>query len=196
MKFKLYLFIKRTFDIILSFLGIIILIIPFLLISLIIKIDSSGPVLFKQKRIGKNKKCFYILKFRTMKKDTPHDLASHLLTNSEQYITKFGFFLRKTHIDELPQLFNILVGQMSFVGPRPALWNQYDLIQERDKYKANSLRPGLTGLAQTYGRYELPISLKAKLDGDYIKKISFYLDCSIIFKTLFKIYTIQKNKED
>lgn len=153
-----------------------------------IKIESKGPVFFKQKRIGKNKKEFMIYKFRSMRTDTPKDTPTHLLDDPDIYITKVGRFLRKTSIDELPQIINILKGDMSIVGPRPALWNQDDLIAERDKYNANSIRPGLTGLAQISGRDELEIPVKAKLDREYTEKISFWLDVKIFFKTIIKVF--------
>ena len=181
-------YIKRILDIILSFIGLIILL-PFMIIfSIIIKLESKGPVLFKQKRVGKDKKEFTIYKFRTMRVDTPKDVPTHKLENAEFYITKFGGFMRKTSIDELPQIINILKGDMSIIGPRPALWNQEDLIKERDKYKANSIRPGLTGLAQVNGRDELPITIKAKFDGEYTEKISFILDLKIFFKTIVNVF--------
>ena len=181
-------YIKRILDIILSFIGLIILL-PFMIIfSIIIKLESKGPVLFKQKRVGKDKKEFTIYKFRTMRVDTPKDVPTHKLENAETYITKFGGFMRKTSIDELPQIINILKGDMSIIGPRPALWNQEDLIKERNKYKANSIRPGLTGLAQVNGRDELPITIKAKFDGEYTEKISFILDLKIFFKTIVNVF--------
>ena len=145
---KIYLYIKRLIDIILSSLAIIILFIPGIIIATCIKIESKGPVFFKQKRVGKNKKYFMIYKFRTMRTDTPKDMPTHMLNNPDLYITKVGRILRKTSVDELPQIINIIKGDMSIVGPRPALWNQYDLIEERDKYYANDIKPGLTGLAQ------------------------------------------------
>ncbi len=182
-----YLKFKRLIDLILSFLGLVILL-PFLLIIVIaIKVDSKGPVLFSQKRVGKNKAHFSILKFRTMSVDTPKDKPTHLLENPEQYITKVGKFLRKTSLDELPQILNIFIGQMSIIGPRPALWNQYDLIDERDKYGANSVYPGLTGWAQINGRDELPIEVKAKLDGEYVQNISFRLDVICFLKTIIRV---------
>ncbi len=161
-------FFKRLIDIVLSGIGIIVLIPFWIIIGLCIVISDPGPIFFSQKRVGKNKKLFPILKYRTMKVDTPHDVPTHLLENPEQYITKVGAFLRKTSLDELPQIFNIFVGQMSIIGPRPALWNQTDLIEERDKYGANDIRPGLTGWAQINGRDELEIPVKAKLDGEYV----------------------------
>ena len=180
-------FFKRLIDILLSFLGIILLAIPMLVIALAIKIDSKGPVLFKQKRVGKNKKHFSILKFRTMRIDTPHDAPTHELNDPKKWITKVGGFLRKTSLDEIPQIFNIFIGQMSIIGPRPALWNQYDLIDERDKYGANDVRPGLTGWAQINGRDELEIPVKAKLDGEYIKRQSFFFDIRCFFGTIFSV---------
>lgn len=161
---------------------------PFLLILvLFVKLDSKGPVFFTQKRVGKGKKYFKILKFRTMRIDTPKDTPTHLLENPDRYITRVGHFLRKTSLDELPQLFNIVAGQMSFVGPRPALWNQYDLIEERDKYGANDVRPGLTGWAQINGRDELEIPVKARYDGEYVEKMSFVFDVKCIVRTFIKV---------
>lgn len=187
-KKKIYLYIKRLIDIILSSLAIIILFIPGIIISICIKIESKGPVFFKQKRVGKNKKYFMIYKFRTMRTDTPKDMPTHMLNNPDLYITKVGRILRKTSLDELPQIINIIKGDMSIVGPRPALWNQDDLIAERDKHHANDIRPGLTGLAQISGRDELEIPVKAKLDGEYTKNISFWLDVKIFFKTIIKVF--------
>ena len=180
----MYKFFKRTLDIVLSFLGMLVLSPFFLLLVLAIKLDSKGPVLFKQKRVGLHKKHFYILKFRTMRIDTPKDTTTHLLENPEQWITKVGKFLRKTSLDELPQIWNIFVGDMSIIGPRPALWNQYDLIEERDRYGANDVLPGLTGWAQIHGRDELPISKKAELDGYYVQHLSFGLDVRCFFGTI------------
>lgn len=180
----MYKFFKRTLDIVLSFLGMIVLSPFFLLLVLAIKLDSKGPVLFKQKRVGLHKKHFYILKFRTMRIDTPKDTPTHLLKNPEQWITKVGKFLRKTSLDELPQIWNIFVGDMSIIGPRPALWNQYDLIEERDRYGANDVLPGLTGWAQIHGRDELPIAKKAELDGYYVQHLSFLLDVRCFFGTI------------
>lgn len=165
-------FLKRLIDFVLSLLGIIILFIPMLILGLAIKIDDPGPVIFKQQRVGKNKKHFMLYKFRSMKVSTPKDVPTHLLTNPEQYISRIGKILRKTSLDELPQIFNILTGKMSIIGPRPALYNQYDLIEERDKYNANDIRPGLTGWAQINGRDELEIDVKAKLDGEYVEKLN------------------------
>ena len=180
----MYKFFKRTLDIVLSFIGMIALSPFFLLLVLAIKLDSKGPVLFKQKRVGLHKKHFYILKFRTMRIDTPKDTPTHLLENPEQWITKVGKFLRKTSLDELPQIWNIFVGDMSIIGPRPALWNQYDLIEERDRYGANDVLPGLTGWAQIHGRDELPIAKKAELDGYYVRHLSFGLDVRCFFGTI------------
>ena len=174
---------KRAIDFVLSFCGLIILSPVFLLIALWVKADSPGPVFFRQRRIGKDKKEFMILKFRSMRTDTPKDMPTHLLNNAESYITRSGAFLRKTSLDELPQIINILKGEMSIVGPRPALYNQYDLIEERDKYGANELVPGLTGWAQINGRNELPIVEKAALDGYYVKNISFMMDLKCFFGT-------------
>ena len=178
---------KRIIDLLLSFIGIVILLIPMLVIILIIKITDPGPAFFTQKRVGLNKKYFKLLKFRTMKMNTPHDTPTHLLENPDQYITSIGKVLRKTSLDELPQLFNIFIGQMSIIGPRPALWNQDDLIKERDKYHANDIRPGLTGWAQVNGRDELEIPVKAKFDGEYVKKVSFLFDIKIFFMTFIKV---------
>lgn len=180
----MYKFFKRTLDIVLSFLGMLALSPFFLLLVLAIKLDSKGSVLFKQKRVGLHKKHFYILKFRTMRIDTPKDTPTHLLENPEQWITKVGKFLRKTSLDELPQIWNIFVGDMSIIGPRPALWNQYDLIEERDRYGANDVLPGLTGWAQIHGRDELPIAKKAELDGYYVQHLSFRLDVRCFFGTI------------
>src|SRR5690554_7526403 len=184
----IYKIFKRFMDFLLSFVGLIVLIPIFLILMILIKIDSRGPIFFKQKRVGKNKKLFSIYKFRTMRIDTPKDTPTHMLENPDQWITKMGKFLRKTSLDELPQIFNILKGQMSIVGPRPALWNQDDLIAERDKYKANDIYPGLTGYAQIHGRDELPIEEKAKLDGYYVKNIGLWLDIKIFFGTIFSIF--------
>lgn len=181
---KNYIILKRGIDIILSFCGIVILSPLWLLLAAAVKCESKGPALFKQKRVGVNKKYFYILKFRTMRTDTPKDMPTHLLKNPDQYITKVGKFLRKTSLDELPQIFNILKGDMSIVGPRPALWNQFDLIEERDKYGANSVLPGLTGWAQINGRDELEIPEKAKLDGEYVKNIGFAMDLKCFLRTV------------
>ena len=180
-------FLKRFFDIVFSGIIILLLIPIWIILVITIKIDSKGPIFFTQKRIGIHKKTFKILKFRTMRVDTPKDVPTHLLENPEQYMTKFERFLRKSSLDELPQLFNIFVGQMSIIGPRPALWNQDDLIAERDKYGANDVKPGLTGWAQINGRDELEIPIKAKLDGEYVKKQSFLFDCKCFFGTIFSV---------
>lgn len=171
----------------LSVIGLLVLCPVFLFLTLAIKADSRGPVLFRQKRVGIHKKYFHILKFRTMRIDTPKDTPTHLLKNPESYITKVGGFLRRTSLDELPQIFNILKGDMAIVGPRPALWNQDDLIAERDKYGANDIRPGLTGWAQINGRDELPIEVKAKLDGEYVQKMGFGMDVRCIIGTVFSV---------
>ena len=184
----IYLKFKRFYDTVLALIGLIILSPLFLLLIILIMIDSKGPVLFKQKRIGRHKKYFYILKFRTMRIDTPKDTPTHMLENPEQWITNVGKFLRKTSLDELPQIINIIKGDMSIIGPRPALWNQYDLMDERDKYFVHSLYPGLTGYAQINGRDELPIPDKAKLDGYYVEHISLWLDIKIFFGTIFAIF--------
>ncbi|MGM0233551.1 galactosyltransferase [Enterococcus sp. 4E1_DIV0656] len=179
---------KRIIDFILSLIGIIVLSPVLLLLCLAIKIDSKGPIIFKQKRVGKNKTHFNIYKFRTMKIDTPKEMPTHLLSDPDFYITKVGKILRKTSLDELPQLFNIIKGDMAVIGPRPALWNQYDLIEERDKYGANDIRPGLTGLAQISGRDELEIPIKAKLDGKYTDNISLMMDIKCFFGTITSVF--------
>jgi O-antigen biosynthesis protein WbqP len=183
----MYIKIKRIIDIILSFIGLIILSPIFIILIISIKVDSNGPVFFKQQRVGINKTHFYILKFRTMRIDTPKDKPTHLLEKPERYITKMGKFLRKTSLDEIPQIWNIFVGQMSIIGPRPALWNQYDLIAERDKYGANDITPGLTGWAQINGRDELPIEVKAKLDGEYVKKMGLTMDVKCFLGTIISV---------
>ncbi|HFD1784517.1 TPA: sugar transferase [Enterococcus faecium] len=180
--------LKRGIDLLLSLAGIIVLSPILLILSLAIKIDSKGPVIFKQKRVGKNKTHFYIYKFRTMKVDTPKEIPTHLLSNPDFFITRVGKFLRKTSLDELPQLFNILKGDMAVIGPRPALWNQYDLIEERDKYHANDIRPGLTGLAQISGRDELEIEYKARLDGQYTSNITPLMDLKCFFGTIISVF--------
>lgn len=179
--------IKGILDRVLALLGIIILSPLFIILSIAIKLDSKGPILFKQKRVGRYKKYFCILKFRTMRINAPKNTPTHLLENPRQYITKVGSFLRRTSLDELPQIFNVLKGDMAIVGPRPALWNQYDLIAERDKYGANNILPGVTGWAQINGRDELPIDVKAKFDGEYAKKISFGLDTKCILGTIWSV---------
>lgn len=180
-------YIKRGLGFLLSLLGVIILSPILLVICLAIKIDSKGPIIFKQKRVGKNKKYFNIYKFRTMKSETPKEMPTHLLNNPDSFITKVGKFLRKTSLDELPQLFNILKGDMAVIGPRPALWNQYDLIAERDKYGVNEAQPGLTGLAQISGRDELEIPVKAQIDGKYTRNISFVMDVKCFVGTILSI---------
>ena len=180
-------FIKRLIDIVLSGIGIVVLSPVYLIVALAIKIDDPGPVFFRQKRVGIHKTHFNILKFRTMKMETPKDTPTHLLENPQQYITRVGRILRKTSLDELPQIFQIFTGEMSIIGPRPALWNQYDLIEERDKYGANDVRPGLTGWAQINGRDELPIDVKARFDGEYVEKMSFLFDCKCFFGTIVSV---------
>ena len=180
-------FVKRVLDILLSGLGLLLGGWVLLLLAAAVKLDSPGPVFFKQKRVGIHKTHFYILKFRTMRIDTPRDMPTHLLQNPEQYITRVGKFLRKTSLDELPQIINILLGHMSVVGPRPALWNQFDLIEERDRYGANDVRPGLTGWAQINGRDELEIPVKAKLDGEYVSNLSFRMDAKCFFGTFLSV---------
>lgn len=184
---KGYLKIKRLKDMMLSFCGLILLLPVFLILVIAIKLDSKGPVLFRQKRIGIHKSHFHILKFRTMHMDTPKDTPTHLLENPDRWITRVGRFLRKTSLDELPQIINILKGDMSIVGPRPALWNQDDLIRERDKYGANEVPVGLTGWAQINGRDELAIEVKAKLDGEYAEKIGLLMDARCFFGTFISV---------
>ena len=183
----MYRVFKNGIDRVLALVGLVILSPVFLVLILAIKADSKGPVLFRQKRVGIHKSHFHILKFRTMRIDTPKDTPTHLLENPEQYITKVGKFLRKTSLDELPQVINILKGDMAIVGPRPALWNQYDLIAERDKYGANDVLPGLTGWAQINGRDELPIEVKARLDGEYVDRMGFWMDLRCIFGTVVSV---------
>ncbi|MBQ6897041.1 MAG: sugar transferase [Oscillospiraceae bacterium] len=191
----MYQYIKRLIDIVLS-LGAIVVLSPVLIVlAVLIKLDSKGPVLFRQKRVGKDKVHFEILKFRTMYADVPKDVPTHLLADPASKITKIGRFLRKSSLDELPQIFNIFKGEMSIIGPRPALWNQFDLIEERDKYGANDVRPGLTGLAQVMGRDELPIDVKARYDGDYVKNITFANDVKIFFRTIFSVASADGIKE-
>lgn len=180
-------FLKRVIDFILSLIGLIVLSPVFIILCIWIKLDSKGPIFFKQKRVGKNKKYFNILKFRTMYIDTPKDMPTHMLSNPDQYITKAGKFLRKTSLDELPQIINILKGEMAIIGPRPALWNQDDLIAERDKYGANDIKPGLTGWAQINGRDELEIDVKAALDGEYVRRMSFPFDVKCFFGTITSV---------
>lgn len=180
-------YIKRSLDIILSLLGILLLSWLFLFLIIVIKIDDPGPAFFTQKRVGKNKVYFNLHKFRSMKMSTPSDIPTHMLLEPEIYLTRVGKFLRKFSIDELPQLWDIFIGNMSIVGPRPALWNQDDLVAERDKYSANDVLPGLTGLAQVSGRDELEIEEKAAIDGEYVKTISFSTDLKCIFKTFTSV---------
>lgn len=180
-------FLKRLIDILLSGVGLILLAPVYLLIAIAIVIDDPGPVLFRQKRIGVHKTHFEILKFRTMRMDAPKDMPTHLLQDPEQHITRVGKILRKTSLDELPQIAQIFTGQMSIIGPRPALWNQFDLIEERDKYGANDVRPGLTGWAQINGRDELPIAVKARFDGEYVERMSFLFDCKCFFGTILSV---------
>ncbi|MDT2817394.1 sugar transferase [Vagococcus lutrae] len=181
-------YLKRPLDFILSLMGLIVLSWLFIIIMIAIKMDSKGPVFFKQKRVGKNKKLFSIYKFRTMYVETPKEMPTHLLSNPDAFITKIGKFLRKTSLDELPQMINILKGEMAIIGPRPALWNQDDLITERDKYGANDIRPGLTGWAQINGRDELEIDVKAKLDGYYVEHESFAMDVKCFFGTIVSVF--------
>jgi lipopolysaccharide/colanic/teichoic acid biosynthesis glycosyltransferase len=186
-------YIKRLIDIILSALGLVALSFLYLIIAAAIVIDDPGPVFFKQKRVGVHKTFFQLHKFRSMKISTPHDIPTHMLKDPDQYITKVGKFLRKSSLDELPQIWDIFVGKMSIIGPRPALWNQDDLVRERDKYSANDVRPGLTGWAQINGRDELEISVKAKLDGDYVQRLrrgglrAFLFDCRCFVGTIFSV---------
>ncbi len=181
-------FFKRMIDILLSFLALILLSWLFVILIIAIKVDDPGPAFFTQKRVGKNKTYFKLHKFRSMKMSTPHDVPTHLLENPDQYITKVGRFLRKTSLDELPQIWDIFIGKMSIVGPRPALWNQDDLVAERDRYDANSVAPGLTGWAQVNGRDELEIPEKAKLDGEYVDKLSFAFDLKCFFMTIKSVF--------
>ena len=180
-------FFKRLIDIVLSGVGLILLAIPMAVVAVIIRCEDPGPVIFMQKRVGLHKKIFNLYKFRSMKMDTPHDTPTHMLENPQQYILKAGKFIRKASIDELPQLWNILKGDMSIIGPRPALWNQDDLVAERDKYGANDVKPGLTGWAQINGRDELEIPVKAKLDGEYVEKMGFLFDCRCFFLTVLSV---------
>lgn len=185
--------IKRLLDLVLSAAAMIVMGWLYLLIGLLIKLDDPGPVFFTQKRVGKGRKLFRLHKFRSMKMSTPHDMPTHLLSNPDQYITRVGRFLRKSSLDEIPQVWDIFVGNMSIIGPRPALWNQEDLLAERDRYGANDVRPGLTGWAQINGRDELEIPVKAKLDGDYVKTLkqgglkAFALDCRCFLGTIFSV---------
>ena len=180
-------FFKRLLDIVLSFTGLVILAVPMLILALIVKLDSKGPVLFWQKRVGLHKQTFMMPKFRSMYTETPAEMPTHLLNDPERWITPVGKVYRKLSLDELPQIFCILTGKMSIIGPRPALWNQFDLIAERDKYGANDVRPGLTGWAQINGRDELEIPVKARLDGEYVQKLSFLFDCKCFFGTVLAV---------
>jgi O-antigen biosynthesis protein WbqP len=186
-KQKEYRKIKRGIDICFSTVGLVVLLPLFFILIIVIKLDSRGPVFFRQKRVGIHKTHFQILKFRTMRIDAPRNMPTHMLKNSEIYITRVGRILRRSSLDELPQIFNILRGEMSIVGPRPALWNQEDLIAEREKYGANDVKPGLTGWAQINGRDELEIPVKAKLDGEYVKRMSFLFDMRCIFGTIVSV---------
>ena len=209
--------IKRLCDLILSSIAIVLLAIPMLIIAIVIKIDDPGPILFKQKRVGKKKNgqitYFMIWKFRSMKMATPHDVPTHLLENPDQYITRVGRFIRKTSLDELPQIYQVFTSKLSIVGPRPALWSQEDLIAEREKYGANDMKPGITGWAQINGRDELEIPVKAKLDGDYTSALNagffkgFAMDVKCFFGTFIRVIksdgvveggtgTIKKKKEE
>lgn len=183
----MYKVLKKMIDRVLALIGLVVLSPALLVLALAIKLDSRGPVFFRQKRVGIHKRHFQIFKFRTMRIDTPKDIPTHLFEDPEQYITKVGRFLRKTSLDELPQIINILKGDMAIVGPRPALWNQYDLISERDKYRANDILPGLTGWAQINGRDELPIDIKAKLDGEYVSRQSFWMDMRCLIGTVVSV---------
>lgn len=184
--------VKRAMDIILSLIGLIVLSPVFLIVAIMIYIDDPGPIFFKQKRVGKDKTIFWLHKFRSMKVKTP-DLPTHLLQDPAQYITRVGKVIRRLSIDELPQIYDILIGKMTIIGPRPALWNQEDLLLERDKYGANAVVPGLTGWAQINGRDELPIAIKAEYDGEYVEKlnrggfVAFIMDCKCFFGTIFKV---------
>ena len=180
-------FFKRLIDIVLSFCGLVVLAIPMVVFAIIVKLDSKGPVLFWQKRVGMNKETFMMPKFRSMYTETPSDMPTHLLSDPTRWITPVGKVYRKFSIDELPQIWCILTGKMSIIGPRPALWNQFDLIEERDKYHANDVRPGLTGWAQINGRDELEIPVKAKLDGEYVERMSFLFDCKCFFGTFLAV---------
>lgn len=180
-------FIKRIIDIVLAGIGIVVAAVPMLIVAILIKIDSPGPVFFRQKRVGIHKTHFMIIKFRSMPVSAPKDTPTHELKNAASLLSPFQEAIRKYSIDEVPQLFNIIAGSMSFVGPRPALWNQYDLLEERDKYGANDVKPGLTGWAQINGRDELAIDVKAKYDGEYVKRLSFAFDVRCFFGTFFKV---------
>ena len=192
---RIYLPFKRILDVICALLALLLFCWLYLILALLVKLTSKGPVFFKQKRIGKGKKTFLIYKFRTMRTDTDPNTPTHMLDNANSHITGVGRFLRKTSLDEIPQAFNILVGHMSVIGPRPALWNQDDLILERDKYGANDIRPGLSGWAQCHGRDELSIEDKAKLDGEYVKRFGLWMDTKIVFLSVFKGFSGKNEKE-
>lgn len=194
-KGKIYKAIKAVCDRLLAAICLLLLWPALLIIALAIKLETPGPVFFLQRRIGKNKKEFNIIKFRTMRVDAPRDIPTHLLDQPEAYITRVGKILRKSSLDELPQIINILKGEMSFIGPRPALWNQFDLVEERDKYGANDVTPGLTGWAQVNGRDELPIPVKAEMDGYYVKNMGFWLDVKIFFMTIAGVVTSKGVRE-
>ncbi len=184
---KIYPIVKRMIDFTLSIIALFVFCPILLTVAVIVKLESKGPILFMQKRVGKDKKYFYILKFRTMRIDAPKDMPTHMLENPAVFITKSGKLLRKTSLDELPQIINILKGDMSIIGPRPALWNQYDLIEERDRYGANDIVPGLTGWAQINGRDELSIEVKARLDGEYVQSMGFVMDVKCFFGTIISV---------
>ena len=178
---------KRLIDLILSACALVVLAVPLLFFAILVKLDSKGPVLFWQKRVGMNKELFMMPKFRSMYTETPSEMPTHLLNDPDRWITPVGKVYRKLSIDELPQIWSIFTGKMSIIGPRPALWNQFDLIEERDKYGANDVRPGLTGWAQINGRDELEIPVKAKLDGEYVQNMSFLFDCKCFFGTILAV---------
>lgn len=182
-------FFKRSFDIVFSILGLLLLSPLFLVVAIAIVAEDPGPVFFRQKRVGIHKSYFYITKFRSMRVGTPHDVPTHMLVTPDRWITRTGRFIRKTSIDELPQIFQIITGKMSIIGPRPALWNQYDLVAERDKYGANDVVPGLTGWAQVNGRDQLEIEEKARLDGEYARNISFLMDLKVFFMTFPRVFS-------
>ena len=186
---RVYRTVKRVLDFLVSLASMAILFLPMLILALVIKLDDRGPVFFTQKRIGRDQKPFMMLKFRTMRADTPHDIPTHQLADPQQYITRVGRFLRKTSLDELPQLLNILAGQMSIVGPRPALWNQFDLIAEREQYGVHQVQPGLTGWAQINGRDELEIPVKAALDGEYVRRFGLKMDLICFVRTFSVLFT-------
>lgn len=186
---RAYLAVKYTLDFLIALIAAAVLLVPMVVVALLIKLDDRGPVFFAQKRVGKDQKLFSMLKFRTMRMDTPRDMPTHLLADPQQYITRIGRFLRKTSLDELPQLINILTGKMSFVGPRPALWNQYDLNEQREACGVHQVRPGLTGWAQINGRDELEIPVKAALDGEYVRNLGLKMDLRCFFGTFGIVLT-------